>query len=396
MCPYCTWSSLEISITFEKSVNISAQLAKLPNDVRKLHDGGSQDLPSSMTNKLRLTDSEAWKKDQFNDLTAFYRNQLSDASIPGPLSLTHGYGLDSPTQLSRLLSSYGVSGLGKNKGNSSIIREANSTAEGLRAPSDENGRELDSIRRMSSKGWQGSTSLEQRAMQTSHARFLPDFRPIPMQLRSKRTKRCRTCRHILVKPEEKRSTARYKIRLVALNYIPSITVRPFSGSDINLKGISRAHQTQFLLSLRNPLFDPVRVTISTPRALPNAAGSRVTILCPQFEIGATKDMFEDALEDANRDRRSAQDYAKAGAESQQQQAPEAGKVWEQGRNWTAVVLEVYAGSPEPASEIKVALHVRVEYETDESEAAGKSVKEKKVQKELSFWTSLTLGRLLES
>lgn len=44
--------------------------------------------------------------------------------------------------------------------------------------------------------------------------------PLPQPLRSKRTKRCKACHHILVKPESKPSSAKFKIKLMAL-YVSS-------------------------------------------------------------------------------------------------------------------------------------------------------------------------------
>lgn len=48
------------------------------------------------------------------------------------------------------------------------------------------------------------------------------LKPCRVPLQAKRTKRCPTCKHILVKPESKSNSIKYRIKLVAANYLPSI------------------------------------------------------------------------------------------------------------------------------------------------------------------------------
>lgn len=42
------------------------------------------------------------------------------------------------------------------------------------------------------------------------------LQPQRIHLRTKRVKRCRSCRHILIKPEQKAQSTKFKIKLVAL------------------------------------------------------------------------------------------------------------------------------------------------------------------------------------
>lgn len=58
-----------------------------------------------------------------------------------------------------------------------------------------------------------------------------------MPLQAKRTKRCSTCRHILSKPEAKSTSIKYKIKLVACNYLPAIEL--FRRPPITSAGVSR-------------------------------------------------------------------------------------------------------------------------------------------------------------
>lgn len=53
-----------------------------------------------------------------------------------------------------------------------------------------------------------------------------DLGPCRVPLRTKQTKRCSVCRHIIIRPESKPTSSKYKIRLLALNRLPEIYIRP--------------------------------------------------------------------------------------------------------------------------------------------------------------------------
>ena len=91
---------------------------------------------------------------------------------------------------------------------------------------------------------------------------------------------------------------------------------------------------QWVLTLKNYLFDSVKVSLGTPAVTPGRLGHRVTVLCPQFEVGANSDIWDDALGDNKR-----ASVAASGPRGDAGVA-EAGKVYDKGRNWTSVVLEV--------------------------------------------------------
>jgi dynactin 4 len=124
-----------------------------------------------------------------------------------------------------------------------------------------------------------------------------DLKPLRIPLHSKKSKRCPACRHILVKPEQKAQSVRYKIKLVAANYLPAITVvlphladaarratavrgstpaaaaaaaAAAAGSDD--AGDMQAGKTYpFQLALTNPLYDPIQVRLTVQRQIPPAA-----------------------------------------------------------------------------------------------------------------------------
>lgn len=93
------------------------------------------------------------------------------------------------------------------------------------------------------------------------------------------SKRCPTCSHILIKPEQKAQSVRYKIKLVAANYVPAITaalphaqiakrvVGKSGGEDERdpSKRMIAGKTYAFHLALTNPLYDPVQVRLSVQR-----------------------------------------------------------------------------------------------------------------------------------
>lgn len=410
-CPYCSWSSLEIGITFDKSINISGQLAKMRNGgqiqetARERAMTGT--LADSNNNELQLSSREV-AENQFSNLATFYKNQIAESTPSGLAGTNSSYGLDSPGHLTRLLSTYGVGGLKKQKGKPAAMREALTESEGLILDSIDDD---EIIERMRTIGWSGMTDADQRQRQNNGARFFSDVRPQATLLRSKRAKRCRTCRNSLIRLEDKRQSTRYKIRLVAVNYLPRVTVKALD-PNLNYSSLKPLKPTQFLLTFRNPLFEPVKITLATSPSTEGNVSSKVTLLCPQFDIGASTDAWHDALVPETKDKGGTKD----GFATDKQQA-EAGKTWQEGRNWTTVILEIVpdrqlktaksSGEKDESESItvedrklEVAILVRMEYDTDETSAdpyaegsASKVSKDKKVRKELAYWIVLGLGQI---
>ena len=157
------------------------------------------------------------------------------------------------------------------------------------------------------------------------------------------------------------------------------------------------------------MFDPVKITLATPSRTPGKWGSKVTILCPQFEIGASADVWDEALSGAqNKDGSSSRDKtttAKKGEEGTEgkQKEAEAGKVWERGRNWTSVVLEVVCAEikaengdgqlAEDEDVLEIPVFVRVEYEAEVGGDEGGVGKEGTERRELAYWCVLGVGRI---
>jgi dynactin-4 len=441
-CAHCTWSSKEIGIQFDKPNGIFTQLSKIKNggepiitarERRKDREARSRNnVPGPIVDEDGVQDETVMRLDpnevlgaesQFSNLKAFYQSQLAEASPANALGFSGGdYGYGSPGALSRIMGLYtgGSFADKKSKAKKGSMREAQNAFEGLQIVTPNSDDSL--IARLQNEGWEATSSLIQRNEQSTHTPFISDLRPIAYLLRTKRSKRCKTCRHILSKPEAKIQTTRFRIRLVALNYIPSISIKPLQPllPTQNPTPLVPMKPTQFLLTFKNPLFESVKVNIATPAQTPGRFASKITILCPQFEVGANTDAWEEALRDGSKGMEREKRRTKAEASEGQHQA-EAGKVWERGRNWVSVVVEVIPASLNPGPDflkteeqkrlekvgdgsdrvrededvVEIPVFVRVEWEADTGGDDGGLGKEKdgREKRELAYWCVLGVGKI---
>ena len=429
-CPYCQWSSLDIGIEFEKHFHLTSQLQKIfkKGTARRMSLVTSQTSPTSPNSDddsenqgprrssvvsgderspIQPTAPVQVDNDSlFTNLTNFYRSQLAELSDTNPYGVAADYGgYNSPSSITRLMNLYSTGGRSK-KDKPRPARDAVDSAEGLRtfdARAD-----LERINRLKTSAWEDTVSVEQRALQCrEHIHFVDELRPLATPLRTKKSKRCRICKQILTRPEQKVSSTRYKIKLLALSSIPQVTLRamntqPASGATFPMQstGSGAAGQdllkpltpTHFLLTISNPLFDPIRVTLATPSTTPGRVRTKVTILCPQFDVGANTDVWDAELASATdrSSKRASQMFGAGGGldgSAGSGVQAEAGKVWAKGRNWTSVVVEVVPGAlpgslgqvtlgpaglekeeePELAEDedvLEIPIFVRLEYETE--------------------------------
>ncbi|KAI8626817.1 dynactin Arp1 p62 subunit RO2 [Xylariaceae sp. FL1651] len=409
-CSYCHWSSSEIGVKFDKPQGIFAQLQKL-----RYGEEQSKHAVGGDTSPIKADSAPETNKARFAALKSFYGSQTATQNPSAGLSGLGDYGLNSPGALSRIMSLYSGNNMGglKQKNKSSIIREADSANEGFRLSDLDESSAISQLRR---DGWDGTVTIDQRKTQVEEgARFADQLWPIPYLLRTKRSKRCPVCRHIISKPESKVGNTRWRIRLVANNSIPSISIKPLNpppGSGL-LKPLQPA---QFLLTFKNPLFDDVKVTLATPATTPGRFASRVTVLCPEFHIDANTDTdmyLDDVLKEGGPERQR-----QRGDEGIHQ--AEAGKIWERGRNWVSIIVEVVPaslrieppptslrkeGDPEPdlsplkedEDVLEIPMFVRLEWEGEVShDQVGTAIskeKDTKEKRELAYWCAIGIGRI---
>jgi dynactin-4 len=442
-CSYCHWTSLDIGIKFEKANNITGQLQRIRNGGRIVPTPKERE--SQAERLLRRVSRDDIKAESpveeqpvediapdagilFSNLNAFYKAQLADTADMATFNgASSDFNISSPSSISRLLNMY-TTGKKTKRGKPKPMREALSSQEGLQYFDE--GAEYEDIQRLQTEGWESTTSYSQRQFQERHSpHFAQDLRPVASLLRTKRSKRCKTCRTLLSRPEPKVSTTRYKIKVLALNNVPKISLRSLnsnstsntasfltasSSSQSDYAALQPLTPCQFLLTLTNPLFDPIRVTLATPATTPGRVQTRVTILCPQFDVGANTDVWDEALNSTANKRRSAMPGSSASDSIETKQA-EAGKVWEKGRNWTSVILEVVPGvlpgttghaaglgslQKEEVLEddedlLEVPVFVRLEYETEAAAGEEKRTGEGKEKREVAFWCVLGVGKIVD-
>ncbi|KAI5288708.1 hypothetical protein KEM54_004982 [Ascosphaera aggregata] len=430
-CSYCMWTTLDIEIKFDKPTNIRAQLSSLlkAKEAKAWAAGAFNPAsePAGSPNKPRrvsISSSSATNDpaNRFSQLKSFYRKQMSETSNSNgnPFSGSDYGGIYSaPGALNRIMSLYssGLGNLGnlkKSKGRLPVMREALTPSEGLRITSPK--MEEDTIRQMVARecDWDSMLSIEQRQNQIQGTRFVDDLRPLPVLLRTKRAKRCKTCKHILVKPEFKPQSTRFRIRLIALSYIPLASIRPLHPAPllntggpavvpqmVNMESLEPHRPVNYLLTMKNHMFDSIKVTLATPSITPGPVRSKVTILCPTFEVGPNSDVWDEALTTTGTDPRS----SRTGLDK----SAEAGKVWDKGRNWTTVVVEVVPGKLPSEEEIEddddvieVPVFVRLEWEgenTGDDVSLRDTTKRDKegdvVKRELAYWIVLGLAESID-
>lgn len=237
LCSHCLWSTQDIGIEFDKPTSITTQLAaKLKaaaaasapapppaslgapeaaaRPLSPLAAGaGSYLRPSSPVPPPGQTDEA-----EFARLRAHYNQQREAANAddyPGSGSLSRLMGLYSTS--GGRIRSFGPHALHRQAAAAAAAqpRARNEWQELEPCRPVEPGDDDALIARLRRAGLAGTTSYAQRAAQPHRPLLLDGVRPVAALLRTKRAKRCRSCRHILVKPESKLASTRYRIKLVA-------------------------------------------------------------------------------------------------------------------------------------------------------------------------------------
>ena len=434
-CQYCEWSTADLGIRFSRPTKITEQLQKF----RKSRTSKPAEVSTAST-------AASGGDDPFAALTAFYKQQLNesgDAQTP-----YGGSPYSSPANLARIMSIYGGlshTALKKNREKPQPMREAGNVTEGLLTYTADS--EDGSLSRLEEAAWEETTTQDQQqsAPVNNDARFADQLWPVATPLRTRRGKRCSTCRQIIARTDPKISNLRYRIRLLAMNFVPRLNMSPLQKlapappqaafrlrGDDPVQPLLQRHKTlQYVLTVRNPIFETVKITLATPGVTPGKVASRVTILCPSFTVGPAGDAWDEALGSSttssavNDGGRKAALTSLTGDSSADRQ-PEAGKVWEQTRNSTSVVVEIVPGSlkpppsivPKTAQELaneelddgddilEVPVYVRAEWEAivdeqvklgnasdKEEKAAASGVTGEKVKRELAFWCVLGIGQI---
>ncbi|KAG4306243.1 hypothetical protein PORY_000231 [Pneumocystis oryctolagi] len=289
-CPYCQWTSSEINIIFEKPTGLNAQLKNFSTESSR-------------------------KKLFYNRLKAYYEEMHRTLKLH----------TNNRFEISKLTNIYEKVSKRKTFKNKNELNVFNFN---------ENSRDLQDdyevIKRMSEiKNLDEIATVKQRSNQLHHIIFKNDLMPIPYLLRTKRSKRCSSCKSILIDPESKPASAKFHTKLIAMNFIPTISLKCFPGSTSNcsIGKLSPNVTNLFLLTVTNPLYEKIKVFLATPQQTLGKYNHNVTILCPEFEVSANRSTHENNSTTKSITKNSTK-------------IPLPGTLWEREKNSTTVVLEI--------------------------------------------------------
>ncbi|KAG9315839.1 dynactin p62 family-domain-containing protein [Chiua virens] len=271
-CGHCRWDSAEVGITFEKPTGLAAQL-------QKFEDSAPETL-------------------EFERLKEHFEPFLPAASAALARDIP-GVGKYNPLGRSRAGRDRTA-----NKDEMPEYKSRVETAVFSQLGGGGDDADVELLRHMNTIG--EVAKLEQRwgSSWTTPLRS-SDLRPHRIPLHSKVSKRCPACRHILIKPEQKAQSVRYKIKLVAANYLPAITVGfpPTQGakrvvgkvasSTADARGGTMHTGTNnfFQLALTNPLYDPIQVRLS-PQRVADGRSYQVSLPTTSFSVAAFAEAWE--------------------------------------------------------------------------------------------------------
>ncbi|KAJ2083495.1 hypothetical protein H4R24_000768 [Coemansia sp. RSA 988] len=126
--------------------------------------------------------------------------------------------------------------------------------------------------------------------------------PQRVRLHMKLSRRCRVCHHILIKPESKAQATRFKIQLMAANFLPSVTV-PTALASPRYRGplldpipafpLRVGSTVPCVIRLANPLYTEMDVTV----AAASDDDVAVDVLAPQLTLPPFAELWEYDEED---------------------------------------------------------------------------------------------------
>lgn len=274
--------------------------------------------------------------------------------------------------------------------------------------------------------------------------------PLPQPLRAKRIKRCSTCRHVVAKPDPKATSIKYKIRLMAYNYLPNLRLTEYPPKSKFPDLLQPGKPYTFLLTVTNPMQVNMKISLSTISCNMSDSSKRndgeeykkpryphkVTLITPNIELGADDGLWDETSlvkgvpsilikRETQVSRRVEIDGArtfpsKAGIEiarsnylGSKNLSPDETTlgVYQQGKNWCTVALEVVpsllktptadsqgSGPRPPVLEIPlfVSFTFEVPNEEEEENADKDGHKDKKVEIKpetltFGYWTVIGIG-----
>ncbi|GAA6002447.1 hypothetical protein JCM10207_001126 [Rhodosporidiobolus poonsookiae] len=447
-CNFCGWDSKSVGITFEKPTGLALQLQKSEEPTAELLE--FDHLKDHLEPFLRRSQAHAGSHAPGHAHGAGASSSSSAAhgasaqlfrDIPGLSSSRYGAGLFGTSSRARAAHDAGTAvdelekyrSLYEARGGGTGSRDKeNKRARTAPVPTGAGvDREADLVKAMREMtDLEEVASVDQRWVTSWKPPLLSrDLRPLRTPLQAKRSKRCPVCKHILIKPEQKSSSTRYKIKLVAANYLPSVTLHRRQPTSIGsrLSAIaagtaSRGSRSRggrsgessaagggedeplrpgrtytFELSFTNPLYEPIHVRLAVARpgaskaalaaseaaaALAEAEGQpapppppapfAVHLPAPQFAISAFAEDWEyDDDEDAvlREDEGEVDEGAGEGGSPTKKKRRGAPGIVERRMNRTTVAMDV-AVHRDTVGPLRANMLVTYVYQADDSAGGG--------------------------
>jgi len=155
----------------------------------------------------------------------------------------------------------------------------------------------------------------------------------------------------------------------------------------------------FILTITNPLYDPIKLTLSTPAKVPGQYPHATTILRPEFSVGANADIWnddEEILPSAEKEKRR----SRFG-------------IYEAKRNMISIFVEIIPASSPVTTEggsgteipVEIPIFVKMIYQMEDVEKddtltlVNQVLEEEKgkgkVEREIGYWVVVRVGKVLK-
>ncbi|KAF9356698.1 hypothetical protein BGX26_004896 [Mortierella sp. AD094] len=341
VCNVCHWNSQSINMTFEKPTGLAAQLQKAEESSPDVMEFGR--LKEHLEKYFRVNSLKP-------GISSSLLSSIQSGSIQSLRYVGSGHRPRSSDDIAHYVPAVQVM---------------------------EDTENLDKL--MSVISLTQTTTMKQRLGHLQKQPYAPErLQPKRIHLRIKKSRRCRTCRHILVNPEQKAQSIRFKINLIALNQIPNITIA-------NIQPMIAQTLSRVILRFTNPRHEEVHVSVKYGDGAQPHHG--VIIRSPNFCISPFNEVWE-------------YEVGAIGAAPGSMQED----VYEKTANSTSIALDI---TPVAIGEVKIPLFVTFSFKTPKAREAGSpqigsqlvvsgtkdlpSLEYDYVDKTISFWTIIGFG-----
>lgn len=273
-CSHCRWDSAEVGITFEKPTSLATQLQKYEDSAPDSLE--FERLKEHFEPFIRASSASSSASHHLRTAQHVHSNPITAAASDALSRDVPGVSKYNPLSRSRV---------GRDKPNRDEMPDYRSRMDISLTGSDSTN--VEHLMRI--EGPEEVATLEQRWINSWTSSVLAnDLKPLRIPLHSRKSKRCPTCRHILIKPEQKPQSVRFKIKISATSYLPLMALSlPFLNNptttpkrpirpgamweedkNSNNPVMAGGRTYPFVLSFTNPMYDPIQIRLNVLRSPP--------------------------------------------------------------------------------------------------------------------------------